>query len=111
LGEDLLKNVHEYIGAPPLYECMMQEETLILVSDNGAKGKLGSFGWVLGNRQGDRYVEAHGGVSCTKRAILSEPLAFKRSVDCGPEERNVLLMSVFRDTDAKFNRSKGLYSS
>jgi hypothetical protein len=34
---------------------MMQEETLILVSDGGAKGKLGSFRWVLGGRQIDMW--------------------------------------------------------
>jgi hypothetical protein len=51
LGDwDLLKNVYEYIGAPPLYECMMKEERLILVSDGGAKGESGSSGWVLGIR-------------------------------------------------------------
>ena len=57
---DLLQNVYEFKGAPPLFECMMQDETLILVSDGGAKGKLGSFGWSLGNLQGDKYVESHG---------------------------------------------------
>jgi hypothetical protein len=56
---DLLKNVCEFKEAPPLYECIMREETLILVSDGGAKDKFGSLGWSLDNRQGDRYVEAH----------------------------------------------------
>jgi hypothetical protein len=31
-----------------------------LVSDGGAKTDFGSFGWVLGNRHGDRYVEEYG---------------------------------------------------
>jgi hypothetical protein len=39
---------------------MMKEETLTLVSDGGAKTDMVSFGWVLGNRHGDQYVEGYG---------------------------------------------------
>jgi hypothetical protein len=69
-----LKNVYEFKGAPPLYECMMQEETLILVSDGGAKGTLESFGWGPGHRQGDRYVEAHGITRGPDGVVLSGSL-------------------------------------
>jgi hypothetical protein len=37
---DLLKNVCEFKEATPLYKCMMREETLMLVSDGGAKDEF-----------------------------------------------------------------------
>jgi hypothetical protein len=58
--KDLIKNVTEIAGGPPLYDYMMKAGSLIAVSDGGSKEGHGSFGWTIGDGYGVQFLEAHG---------------------------------------------------